>query len=71
MKHNDTEHLKQNVPIFILHRQILTLIFIRDSSFISPRDFLLPKERIKDNMNQLSFKQLQRTTLFICILLLD
>lgn len=39
MKHNDIEHLKQNVPIFILHRQTFTLIFMRDSSFISPRDF--------------------------------
>ena len=39
MKHHDVEHLKQNVPIFILHRQIFTLIFMRDSSFISPGDF--------------------------------
>lgn len=38
MKHSDVEHLKQNVPIFILHRQMITLLFMRDSSFISPRD---------------------------------
>lgn len=49
MKHNDIEHLKQNVPIFILHRQIFTLIFMRDSSFISPRDFPpAQREGIKD-----------------------
>lgn len=49
MKHSDREHLKQNVPIFILHRQIFTLIFMRDSSFISPRDFSpARREGIKD-----------------------
>ena len=49
MKHNDIEHLKQNVPIFILHRQTFTLIFMRDSSFISPRDFSPDQiEGIKD-----------------------
>lgn len=49
MNCNDIEHLKQNVPIFILHGQIFALIFMRDSSFISPRDFSpAQREGIKD-----------------------
>lgn len=49
MNRNDIEHLKQNVPIFILHGQIFALIFMRDSSFISPRDFFpAQREGIKD-----------------------
>lgn len=49
MNRNDIEHLKQNVPIFILHGQIFALIFMRDSSFISPRDFSpAQREGIKD-----------------------
>lgn len=49
MNRNDIEHLKQNVPIFILHGQIFALIFMRDSSFISPRDFSpAQREGIRD-----------------------